>query len=50
MNLENLQVGRIAMHEIYQRGEDKRPLPASYAAALEQLSPAAMGAFRIRVR
>lgn len=49
MLFENLKVGRIAVHEIFQRGDDKAIRPPVFADALESLSPEAIGAFRLRM-
>lgn len=49
MLFENLRVNRIVVHEIFQRGEDRAIRPPEFADALEELSPEAMGAFRLRM-
>jgi 37-kD nucleoid-associated bacterial protein len=49
MLLENLTVGRILVHEVFQRQDERRALPPTYAAGLEKLSPEASGAFRLRI-
>lgn len=47
--IENLQVGRIVMHEIFRRGEDRQKVPPSYGTELERLSDLAIGQFRARI-
>ena len=49
MSFENLNVNRIAVHEIYQRNDDKSIRQPAYANELEVLSPEALGAFRLRM-
>lgn len=49
MLFENLQVKRIAVHEVFRRNDDKSIQPPVYANNLEVLSPEAMGAFRLRM-
>ena len=49
MLFENLQVGRVVVHEIFQRNEDKSICPPSFSRALESLSSEAIGAFRLRM-
>ena len=49
MLFENLRVGRIAVHEVFQRTEDRTIRPPVFADALENLSADAMGAFRLRM-
>jgi hypothetical protein len=48
MLLENFQIGRLIVHEIFQR-TDRNPQPPIYGAALEILSPEAAGVFKLRV-
>lgn len=49
MIFENLQVGRISIHEVYQRDPDRRRKPPSCAEVLETLAPAAVTEFKQRV-
>jgi nucleoid-associated protein YejK len=49
MIFENLQVGRISIHEVYQRDADRRRKEPSCADALETLGPAAVTQFKQRV-
>ncbi|WP_159415482.1 nucleoid-associated protein [Ensifer adhaerens] len=49
MLLENLQIGRIAMHEVLRRDDDRQPKQPIYGTSLENLSIAAKAAFRLRV-
>lgn len=49
MLFENLRVKRIAVHEVFQRDEDRNIRPPVYGETLEELSPEAMGAFRLRM-
>ena len=49
MLFENLRVKRIVVHEVFQRNSDKSIRPPVFADALENLSPEAMGAFRLRM-
>lgn len=46
---ENLHIGRVAVHEVFQRLEDRAIRRPLYADALENLSPEAMVAFRLRM-
>jgi hypothetical protein len=47
--LENLRVSDIVVHEVFQRGQDRRiPVP-DFGTRLEQLTPEAMAAFRLRI-
>ena len=47
--LENLRIRRVAVHEVFQRGADRRPVPPAYATALETLPAEALDAFRQRI-
>ena len=49
MLFENLRVGRVVVHEVFQRGVDRSIRPPVLADALEQLSAEAIGAFRLRL-
>lgn len=49
MLFENLTVNRVAVHEVFQRGDDRAIRPPVFADALESLSPEAMEAFRRRM-
>jgi 37-kD nucleoid-associated bacterial protein len=49
MILENLRVGRILIHEVFQRGDNRKPLTPAYAQGLETLSTEALGVFKERV-
>lgn len=49
MQFENLNVDRIAVHEVFQRNNDRSIRPPAFADALETLSAEAMGAFRLRM-
>lgn len=49
MLFENLRVSRIAVHEVFQRNDDRSIRQPAYADALETLSPEAMGAFGLRM-
>ena len=47
---ENLRVNRIVVHEVFRRGEEDRTIrPPVFGDALEELSPEAIGAFRLRM-
>jgi hypothetical protein len=47
--IENLQIGRIAVHEVFQREDDRRIIPPVYAQRLEAWSEDAITAFKARV-
>ena len=49
MLFENLKINRVVVHEAFQRNEDKSIRPPIFADGLENLSPEAMGAFRLRM-
>jgi len=49
MIFENLTVSRIAVHEVFQRGDDRAIRPPVFADVLESLSAEAMEAFRRRM-
>jgi len=49
MIFENLRIGRVAVHEVFQRAEDRAIRPPALAEHLETLSPEALGAFRLRM-
>lgn len=49
MLFENLKVNRVVVHEVFQRNEDKSIRPPVFADDLENLSPEALGAFRLRM-
>lgn len=49
MLFENLHVGRVVVHEVFQRGTDRLIRTPAYSDHLEALSPEAMGAFRLRL-
>lgn len=49
MLLENLTIGRILVHEVFKREDERRAIQPVYATALEKLSPEAEGAFRLRI-
>lgn len=47
--LENLRIGRIAVHEVHRRDDQRRIVQPGYATSLENLDVAARDAFRNRV-
>ncbi len=47
--LDNLRVNDIVVHEVFQRGQDRRMLKPEFGTRLEHLSPEAMTAFRLRI-
>ena len=47
--LENLRVSDIVVHEVFQRGQDRRIPQPEFGTHLELLSPEAMTAFRLRI-
>lgn len=49
MIIENLQVSRIAIHEVFQREDDRKVVAPVYASQLENLSENAIAAFKSRV-
>lgn len=49
MIIENLQVRRVAVHEVFKRKSDKRPITPAYASQLEILSAEATQEFRARI-
>lgn len=49
MQLENLKINRVVMHEVLKRDDDRQPKVPIYGAALEGLEAAAKGAFTLRV-
>jgi hypothetical protein len=49
MLFEALKIGRIVVHEVFQRAEDRSIRPPALSDALENLSAQAMGAFRLRM-
>ncbi len=49
MLFENLNVNRIAVHEVFQRNDDRSIRQPIFANDLEVLGPEAMGAFRLRL-
>lgn len=46
---ENLRIDRVAVHEVFQRNEDRSMRQPAYAPALERLSAEALVAFRLRM-
>lgn len=49
MLFENLKVGRVVVHEVFRRNDDKSIQPPACSSQLENLSPEALGAFRLRM-
>ncbi|QPB21763.1 nucleoid-associated protein [Rhizobium sp. 007] len=49
MQLENLKINRVVMHEVLKRDDDRQPKDPVYGEALEDLEAAAKGAFTLRV-
>lgn len=49
MLFENLQVGRVIVHEVFQRNDDKSMQAPALSDHLENLSAEALGAFRLRM-
>ncbi len=49
MNIENLRVRRLVLHEVFRRTDDHKLVPPRYGAQLVQLPPDAMEAFRTRI-
>ncbi|MCE1237670.1 MAG: nucleoid-associated protein [Hyphomicrobiales bacterium] len=49
MLFENLSVGRLVVHEVFQRATDRSIRPPAFADAIENLSAEALGAFRLRM-
>jgi hypothetical protein len=49
VQFENLIVGRIAVHEVFQRSDNREMRQPVYGETLEQLSPDARAAFRQRI-
>lgn len=49
MIFENLTIGRVAVHEVYQRNEDRSIRAPAFADQLEDLGPEALTAFRLRM-
>jgi hypothetical protein len=47
--IENLTIGRIAIHEVFQREDDRKAVPPVYADQLENWSEEAITAFKARV-
>lgn len=47
--MKNLQIKRIAVHEVFQRGEDGAIVPPQYGDRLEELSAEARTAFQVRM-
>ncbi|MCU9850362.1 nucleoid-associated protein [Defluviimonas sp. WL0024] len=47
--LRSLRVEHVAVHEVFQRGADRRIAPPVYATKLETLSVEALDAFRLRI-
>jgi hypothetical protein len=46
---ENLNISRIAVHEVFRRNDDNSIKPPAHATVLEVLSAEAIGAFRLRM-
>jgi 37-kD nucleoid-associated bacterial protein len=49
MIIENLNIGRIAIHEVFQREEDRKSVPPIYADQLEHLPDDAIATFKVRI-
>jgi len=49
MNLMNLQVGRVILHEVFKRDDEKKRVDPQYAAGIEVLSGGALDALRNRI-
>jgi len=49
MQLENLKIARVVMHEVLKREDDRQPKEPIFGASLEDLQPEAKGAFTLRV-
>lgn len=49
MDLQNLTVNRVVLHEVHKRGNDRGRVAPTYGTALEALSGRALDAFRDRV-
>ncbi|NKM30778.1 nucleoid-associated protein [Rhizobium laguerreae] len=49
MQLENLKISRVIMHEVLKRDDDRQPKPPVFGSALEDLEAAAKGAFTLRI-
>ena len=49
MDFFNLTVHRVVVHEVYQRNEEKLPVPPRYGSSLVSLNPDAMQAFKLRL-
>lgn len=49
MPLENLQIRRVCLHEVYRRADDQTLVPPTYGSGLLNLDQRAMGAFLSRV-
>jgi hypothetical protein len=47
--IENLKIGRVAIHEVFQREDDRRVVPPVYADQLENWPDRAITAFKARV-
>jgi 37-kD nucleoid-associated bacterial protein len=47
--IENLNIGRIAIHEVFQREDDRKPIPPVYADQLENWPDKAITAFKARI-
>lgn len=49
MIIENLKIGRIAIHEVFQREENRKTIPPVYADQLENLPEEAIIEFKARI-
>ena len=49
MELINLQLSRVMIHEVFQRADDRAQVPPRYGTALERLDADAIDALRNRV-
>ena len=49
MNISNLQVTELILHEVFKRGVDPEPLPPEYGTTLENLEYEALDAFHDRI-
>lgn len=49
MQLNNLQIRDVILHEVHKRGNDREPIQPDYGTAVEQLEPEALDALSERV-
>ena len=49
MDLVNLEVNRVVLHEVFKRQDDKQKTPPEYGVAIETLGDQALEALKARI-